>query len=207
MNSQVSGNDEASFASVSIRVPAEKFTEVREQIRSLGTRVEGENVDSEDVTKQYVDDDARLRNLRAQEEQYLQILHRAATVKDTLEVSEKLNEIRGAIEEKQAEFSALSKQVESVAINVMMRAEADAQVFGLHWRPLYQLKSAAREGLEGVGTYVASMIFFAFYVPTIVLWLFSILAIAAIVWRILRWAITVFFGATRPSPVGGTVDQ
>src|SRR5439155_8701158 len=116
------------------------------------------SIDAQDVTKQYVDQEARLRNLRAQEQQYLGILRKAATVKDTLEVSDKLNEVRGAIEEKQAEFEALSKQVETVVINIMLRAEADAQVFRLNnWRPLYHLKIAAREGLGGFGEYAASM--------------------------------------------------
>jgi len=110
-------------------------------------------------------------------------------VKDTLEVSDKLNEVRGAIEEKQAEFEALSKQVETVVINIMLRAEADAQVFGLNnWRPLYQLKIAAREGLGGFGEYAASMTTFVFYLPTILLWRFTILAGAALGWRILKWA-------------------
>jgi hypothetical protein len=117
-------------------------------------------------------------------------------VKDTLEVSDKLNEVRGAIEERQAEFEALSKQVETVAINITLRAESDAQVFGLHWRPLYQLKMAAREGLDGLGDYAASMAAFVFYLPTILLWLFTILAGAAIGWRILRWAAKAFFGFT-----------
>jgi hypothetical protein len=97
-------------------------------------------------------------------------------VKDTLEVSDKLNEVRGAIEERQAEFEALSKQVETVAINITLRAEADAQVFGLNWRPLYQVKIAAREGLGGLADYAASMTAFVFYLPTVLLWLFTILA-------------------------------
>lgn len=138
------------------------------------------NLESQDVTRQYVDDEARLRNLRAQKQQYLGILRKAATVKDTLEVSDKLNQVRGAIEEKQAEFAALSKRVATVALNISLRAEADAQVFGLHWRPLYQLKSAAREGLNGLGDYAASMTFFAFYLPTIALWLFTIFVVATI---------------------------
>jgi hypothetical protein len=186
--SNVNGGADAISASLSIRVPAEKFDEVRAQIRKLTLRVEGESIDAQDVTKQYVDQEARLRNLRAQEQQYLGILHKAATVKDTLEVSDKLNEVRGAIEERQAEFEALSKQVETVVINIMLRAEADAQVFGLNWRPLYQLKIAAREGLDGFGEYAASMTTFVFYLPTILLWLFTILAGAAVGWRILRWA-------------------
>ena len=199
VSSQVSGVADSQYASLSIRVPAGKFEEVGTQIRTLGLRVDQSTLDSTDVTKQYVDDDARLRNLSAQEQQYLAILRRATTVKDTLEVSDKLNEVRGTIEEKEAEFAALSKQVDTVAINITLRAEADAQVFGLHWRPLYQLKIAAREGLEGIGMYIASMTFFILYLPTIALWLFTILVGAAMAWRILRWTARVFF---LPADVG-----
>jgi len=188
VTSNVNGGADATSASLSIRVPTDKFEEARAQIRKLSLRMEHESIDAQDVTKQYVDQEARLRNLRAQEQQYLGILRKAATVKDTLEVSDKLNEVRGAIEEKQAEFEALSKQVETVAINITLRAEADAQVFGLNWRPLYQLRIAAREGLDGFGEYAASMTAFVFYLPTILLWLFTILAGADAGWRILKWA-------------------
>lgn len=64
-----------------------------------------------------MDQAARLRNLRVQESQYLGILKRAQTVKDTLEISEKLNEVCAQIEQ-QAEFEALSKQVETVAFTI-----------------------------------------------------------------------------------------
>jgi Domain of unknown function (DUF4349) len=115
-------------------------------------------------------------------------------VRDTLEISDKLNEVRGAIEERQAEFETLSKQAETVVFNISLRAESDAQVFGLNWRPLYQLKIAAREGLDGLAEYVASMTAFVFYLPTVLLWVFTILAGAAIGWRILRWAGKAVFG-------------
>jgi hypothetical protein len=200
VTSQVNGGADATNATISIRVPAAKFEEVREQVRKLGLRVDGESIEAQDVTKQYVDQEARLRNLRAQEQQYLGILRKAASVKDTLEVSDKLNEVRGAIEEKQAEFEALSKQVETVAINITLRAEADARVLGLNWRPLYQLKMAAREGLDGLGDYGASMTAFVFYLPTVLLWLLTILAGAAIGWRLLRWAGRAFFGFPKIVP-------
>ena len=199
VTSNVNGGADATSAALMIRVPAAKFDEVRAQIRKLGLRVESESIEAQDVTRQYVDREARLRNLRAQEQQYLGILRKAATVKDTLEVSDKLNEVRGAIEERQAEFEALSKQVETVAINVTLRAEADAQVFGLNWRPLYQLKIAAREGLEGLGDYAASMAVFVFYLPTVLLWLFTILAGAAVGWRILKWTARTLFISPKAS--------
>jgi len=206
VTSNVNGGADAIGASLSIRVPTDKFEEVRAQIRKLSLRMENESIDAQDVTKQYVDQEARLRNLRAQEQQYLGILRKAATVKDTLEVSDKLNEVRGAIEERQAEFEALSKQVETVAINITLRAEADAQVFGLNWRPLYQLKIAAREGLDGLGEYAASMTTFVFYLPTILLWLFTILAGAAVGWRILKWAARRLFISPKRSLVEKAVS-
>ena len=199
VTSNVNGGANATSAVLSIRVPAEKFDEVRVQIRKLSLRLESESIDAQDVTKQYVDQEARLRNLWAQEQQYLGILRKAATVKDTLEVSDKLNEVRGAIEERRAELETLSKQVETIAINITLRAEADAQLFGLNWRPLYQLKIAAREGLDGFGEYAASMTTFVFYLPTILLWLFTTLAGAAMGWRILKWAARILFISPKTS--------
>lgn len=195
VSSDIFGGGKASSASMAIRVPAARFEDARAEIRKLGLRVESEKVEAQDVTKQYVDQSARLRNLHAQETQYLGILRQARTVKDTLEVSDKLDEVRGEIGQQQAEFDALSKQVETVELAISLRAEAEAKVFGLNWRPLYQLKLAARQGLDSVGDYAASMAAFVFYLPTVLLWLGTILICAAMGWRILRWAGKALFVA------------
>lgn len=188
VSSETYGAQDASSASLQIRVPANKFEEVRTEIRKLGLQVDSEKLQSEDVTKQYVDEAARLRNLRAQETQYLRILKQAKTVKDTLEVSDKLNEVRGEIEQQQAEFDLLSKQVDTVALTISLRPETDVRVFGLNWRPLYHLKLAARQGLDSIGDYASAMGLFLFYLPTVLLWLTTILIGAAIGGRTLRWA-------------------
>ena len=80
-----------------------------------------------------------------------------------------------------------------------MSAEADAQVFGLHWRPLYRLKTAAREGLEGLGAYLSSMTSPVFYLPTILLWFATVLIGTALVWRILRRCWRVLFVVSKPA--------
>lgn len=190
----VTNGQDAQGAFLEVGVPTERFEEARAEIRKLGLRVESERVEAEDVTRQYVDLDARLRNLRGEEAQYMSIMKRANTVKDTLEVSEKLSNVRGQIEQQQAEFQALSKQVETVAINLTLHTEAEAQVFGLHWRPLYQLKLALRDGLNSLENYATAMAGFLFLLPSILLWLVTILLGAAAGWRILRWASRLFFG-------------
>ncbi len=199
VSSQVTGGQDASVGSLTIRVPAARFEEVRIEIRKLGLRVDSDRMEAQDVTRQYIDQQARLRNLHAEEAQYLSILKRASTVKDTLDVSEKLDVVHGQIEQQQAEFEALSKQVETVAITVEFHAQADAQVFGLNWRPLYRLKIAMRDGLDGVADYVSTMASVLFYLPTVLLWLSTILVSAAIGWRILRWAARLFFALPKPA--------
>jgi hypothetical protein len=199
VSSQTAGEPDAASASLVIRVPVARFEEVRAAVRKLGMRVESERFEAQDVTRQYVDQEARLRNLRAEEAQYLAILKRASTVKDALEVTDKLSAVRGQIEQQQAEFQALSKQVETVAISISLRREADVRVFGLNWRPLYQLKMSAREGVLALGAYVASMTAFLFYLPAVLLWLATIVAGAALGWRLLRWAGRFFFAVPAPN--------
>jgi hypothetical protein len=198
VSSQVSGGPDATGASLTVRVPSARFEEALAEIRKMGLRVESERTESEDVTRQYVDQAANLRNLRAEEAQYLTILKQARTVKATLEVSEKLSAVRGQIEQQQAEFEALSKQIETVAINILLRAEAETRVFGLNWRPLYQMKLALRDGLDGLANYASTMTAIVFYLPTILLWLATIMVGGAFGWRILSWAGRRAFGAKLP---------
>ena len=164
------------------------------EIRKLGLRIENEKIEAADVTQQYVDQDARLRNLHAEEGQYLTILKQAGAVKDLLAVSEKLSEVRGQIEQQQAEFNALSQQIETVAITVSLRTEAETQVFGLDWRPLYQLKLALRDGLDSVATYATAMTTILFYLPATLLWLSTILLATLGGWRAIRWIGRRFLG-------------
>src|SRR5262249_44607982 len=122
-----SSGDNATSGTLTIRVPAARFEQAKAEIRKLGVRIESENVGAQDVTRQYVDQDASLRNLKAEEAQYLAIMKQASTVKDMLAVSEQLSNVRGQIEQQQAEFNALSHQIETVSISISLRTEAEAQ--------------------------------------------------------------------------------
>ena len=195
---QIGGTRDAPTADITIRVPAARFSDATLGIRKLAARVESEKTEAQDVTRQYVDTEARLHNLRAEEAQYLVIMKSAYKVDDLLEVSEKLSEVRGQIEQQQAEFQMLSKQVETVAITLSLRALADAQVFGLNWRPLYQLKVAARDGLDAIADYAATMTAVVFYVPVTLAWSLTILFAIVVAWRLFRWTSRRFFGVADP---------
>jgi hypothetical protein len=187
------GGQDATTGTLTIRVPAARFEEARAEIRKLGLRVESEKIDAQDVSRQYVDQDASLRNLRAEEAGYLAIMKQATTVKDMLAVTEQLSEVRGQIEQQQAEFNALSRQIETVALTISLRTEAEEKVFGLNWRPGYELKLALRDGLESLATYATTMLSILFYLPAVVLWVATILIGTILGWKMLRWAARRWF--------------
>ena len=182
-----SGGQNATSGTLTIRVPADRFEKARAELRKLGLRVESEKVDAEDVTRQFVDQDARIRNLRAEEAGYLFIMKQATTVKDMLAVSEQLSQVRGEIEQQQAEFNALSRQIETVAIAISLRTEPEPRGFALNWHPGDQLKQALHDGLDSVATYAATMTTILFYLPATLLWVATIALSALVSWRAVRW--------------------
>jgi hypothetical protein len=175
-------------ATVTVRVPVAHFEEARAEIRELGLRVENEKFDAQDVTQQYVDQGASIRNLQAQEWQYLEILKQARDMNSMVLVTDRLSEVRGKIEKQQAEFNSLAHQTETVAIAISLRTEQEQQVFGLNWRPLYEFKVAASNGLESLAAYATAMMTILFYVPAALLWLGTILGVMVGGWRAVRWA-------------------
>jgi Domain of unknown function (DUF4349) len=184
---QIGGTKEVPTADLTIRVPADRFADAKASIRKLGARVESEKTDAQDVARQYVDREARLRNLRAEEAQYLTIMKSAYRVADMLAVSQKLSEVRGEIEQQQAEFQTLSKQVETVAITIALRSIADAQVFGFNWRPLYRLKVAGRDGIDALADYATAMAAILFYLPVVLAWGLTVLLAVVVGWRSFWW--------------------
>jgi len=194
LESSDGGGQNATTGILTIRVPSARFDEARAEIHKLGLRVENEKINAQDVTRQYVDQDATLRNLHAEEAQYLTILKQANTVKDMLAVSEELSEVRGQIEQQQAEFNALLQQIDTVALTISLRTEAAEQTFGLNWRPIYQLKLGLRDGLESIADYATAMTSILFYLPAVLLWVGTIGLGTLFGWRAVRWIGRRWFG-------------
>jgi len=174
-------------AGITVRVPTGRLDQAMSEVKNLAINVERENVEARDVTRDYIDLDARLRNAQAEEAQYLQILKRAATVKDTLDVSEKLSDVRGRIEQLTGEMKYLATQIDMSSLEISIRAEAEARVLGIHWRPLRQAKVALSEMLSDLTDWADYVIAFFINLPLITVWLVSVVALVAIALRVLRF--------------------
>ena len=174
-------------AVITVRVPVENLDRAMSQIKSLATTVDRESVEARDVTREYIDLEARLRNAQAEEARYLETLKRATTVKDTLEGAEKLSGVRGRIEQLQGEMKYLTTQIDMSSLEISLQTEAGATVLGVHWRPLRQAKIAIGEMTSGRADWADSVIAFFINLPLILVWVVSVLALVVVTVRILRF--------------------
>ncbi len=107
--------------SLVLRIPAEMVDKTLPRLEALG-RVDNKNIAGQDVTEEYYDIEARNNNLKKQEERYLELLSKANTVKDMLEIENQLARIRGEIESLEARLKVLNNQVDLATINVELRS-------------------------------------------------------------------------------------
>ncbi|HSL98004.1 MAG TPA: DUF4349 domain-containing protein [Candidatus Deferrimicrobiaceae bacterium] len=108
--SERSGEDEDAYASVTYRVPADRWDEALAAIRGLGAKVLDERTGTQDVTGEVVDLAARIKNLQATELAFQEIMTRAAAIKDVLAVQAELTQVRGEIERLTAQKTRLEEQ-------------------------------------------------------------------------------------------------
>jgi len=189
----------ASETTIEIRVPANNFEEARREVRGLGERVKDEQDDARDVSAQHVDLESHLRNYRAEEAQYLEIMRRSGTIKDTLAVSERLADVRGRIEQMQGQLDRLAHQTEMAVLEVSLRTEAVVQAAGVHWHPAAEIKAALYSAADDLSTYANFMIAVFFRLPVFALWAFTIVTSSLGGWRLLRWTWRRFVPSSIPA--------
>ncbi|KKW35965.1 MAG: hypothetical protein UY81_C0035G0004 [Candidatus Giovannonibacteria bacterium GW2011_GWA2_53_7] len=101
-----------------LRVEASRFDSAMQAIRDLALNVERESVSGTDVTEQFVDLEAQLKNARAEEQAYLALLNRAGSVTELLEVQRELSNVRGRIEMFEGRLKYLSDQTDLATITI-----------------------------------------------------------------------------------------
>ncbi|MFN8635624.1 MAG: DUF4349 domain-containing protein [Chloroflexota bacterium] len=120
---QIRQDGDRQIATMTIRVPADQATyqATLEQLRGISERVVDEQSQAQDVTEQYVDIDARLRTLKASEENLLQLLAKAQKIDDNLQIQRELTNVRTQIEQIQSQKQSLERRADMATINLTLR--------------------------------------------------------------------------------------
>jgi hypothetical protein len=156
--------------SVTIRVPAEGFESILEEIKKLG-EVKSTSSSGQDVTEEYIDLEARLSNYQKQEERFLVILENASTVEDVLKVEEQLGRVRGEIERIEGRLRYYDNYIDLSTITVSLE---EPTPITRKWG----LRDAISSSVEGfIGSTNAVIIFVGSVLP----WVVFLLLVAGIV--------------------------
>jgi hypothetical protein len=106
-----------------VRVPHTRFDQTVQRIETLGTVLE-KRIDAEDVTEEFVDSQASLRNLKRTEARLLEHLQGTARLSDTLLVEQELSRIRGEIEQLEGRLRFLRHRIAFSTITVLLAGQA-----------------------------------------------------------------------------------
>jgi hypothetical protein len=109
-------------ATVTIRVPADAYRSVVGQLRGVAEEVKSESSEASEVTEEYTDLQARLRNQEATEAQLLELLTKAETIPDILTVQDRISQVRLEIERVQGRINVLDSLTDLATITVQLAA-------------------------------------------------------------------------------------
>ncbi len=108
------------MANISIRVDSNFFNEAIRALRAMAVEVRSESTSGQDVTEEYVDLSAKLRNLEAAEAQLLELMKKAGEVKEILEVQRELVDTRDDIERTRGRMQYLEESAAMSYIEVSL---------------------------------------------------------------------------------------
>jgi hypothetical protein len=94
-----------------VRVPAQHFDELLENILKGADEIDSKKIDIADVTEEFVDVEARLKNKKQLELKYQELLAKAGNMEDILKIEKERSVIREDIESTEGRLRYLTSQV------------------------------------------------------------------------------------------------
>jgi hypothetical protein len=105
--------------SLDLRIPAESYEDALARLRQLG-KVEALEESGQDVSQEFVDLNARIRQLRAVEAQLLELLQQADDVPAALAVQNQLSQVQLDLEQARGRLQYLDNRVSYATISLAM---------------------------------------------------------------------------------------
>lgn len=155
-----------------IRVSADKFDVLVQKIEAEASAVKTKNVNTQDVTEEFIDVEARLKTKKELEARYREILKQAKTVEEIISIESQIANVRSEIESMEGRLKYLNSQVAYSTLNLSYY-ETVGTDFGFGSK----LGKALGSGWD---------YFLVFLIGLVNIWPFLIL-IALVVWLAFRW--------------------
>ncbi len=187
------GESEVMRGSLTLRVPSDSLEEALERLQALATDVNYLNVTRQDVTDQYSDLDAQLRNLRATETELLALLTEVrekanAKVEDILAVHRNLMQIRGEIETLQGRKNLLDNQIGFSTLWIELIPDSiNRPIVEEPWSASGPVRSALRALVATLQGLLTALIWAVIYLTPLLL--VVLVPLAILIWLVRFWVV------------------
>lgn len=146
VSSNLNNPQEAATATVIARVPSNKLDQALEAYRGFAVKVISENLNGQDVTDQYVDNEARLEKLMQTKAKFEEIYDRARTIQEILDVQNQILSIQSQIDQIKGQQQYLEQNARLAKITIYLSTDEFALPYAPSdmWRPEVIFKQAVR---------------------------------------------------------------
>jgi hypothetical protein len=182
-----SPSDRGHLLTATLRVPAAQLNSLLSDLRKLG-RVHTESESGQEITQQYIDLAARLKNARNTEQRLTELLRqRTGKLSDVLAVEEQIDHTRGEIETMEAELKNLSTRIAFATVQLQIVEEYKEPLREDHSSTVGRLRNAAVEGYRSVihGA-IGVLVFLLAYGPSLLIVAAILLFPGRALWRTVR---------------------
>lgn len=188
VNLQLWRDQEQLRGTITVRVPAETLDDTLTRFKGLAVKVERETGNSQDVSEEYSDLGAELRNLEATEKELQELLttvrEKTGKAEDIMAVYRELTQIRGQIEGIKGRMLYLERTAAMSAVTVELIPDMLAEPITVAgWRPSETVARALKALVQAVRGLVDAAIWIILYVaPVLFLVALPVVAVGYL-WR------------------------
>jgi len=104
---------------ITIRVPADKFELLLENISQKAAKLDSKNITALDVTEQFIDVEARIKTKKELESRYKELLKKANKVDEILTIEKEIGKLRTEIESMEGRLKYLKDRVSFSTLTVV----------------------------------------------------------------------------------------
>jgi len=171
---------------ITVRVPAKNLDEALEKIKADAVEVQNENRSGQDVTRDYVDLQSRLKTHEQAAEQLSKILEEKTESAEVIDVFNQLVYHREQIEMLKGQINYYEEAAALSAVSVHVSAEETLQPLEIAgWRPA----GVARDALQALINFFQGFVNFLIWLIILILPAgLLLLGLFWVVWRVFRFA-------------------